>query len=161
MTAAAVAAAFEHVEKADEVGVRIGVRVDQRMTHARLCGEMHHIGKAVIAEQRRGAVSLGQIELLETELRKRGELGEAGLLQGGIVIAAEIVDADDAASVLQQPTCDMESDEAGSAGDENGPTGRRAGAHDARQSIVLTVLEPFRAKGNSVPIVRIRRTLLS
>src|SRR4249919_1289762 len=34
MPAAVVAAAFEHVEEAREVGVRIGVRIDERMPQA-------------------------------------------------------------------------------------------------------------------------------
>ena len=63
MPAAIVAAAFQDVEEAVEIGVDIGVRVDQRMAHAGLRGEMHDVGKAVLGEQRRDGGAVGKIEL--------------------------------------------------------------------------------------------------
>src|SRR5579885_3245316 len=39
---AVVAATLEHIEKAGDVGVNVGVRIDERVAHAGLRGEMHH-----------------------------------------------------------------------------------------------------------------------
>jgi hypothetical protein len=44
MTPAAVAAAVEHIEKTHEIGVRVSVRIDKRMSHAWLRGEMRRKG---------------------------------------------------------------------------------------------------------------------
>ena len=67
MLAPVVAAAFEHIGKAGEIGVDIGVRIDQRMAHAGLRGEMDHVGKTVLLEQRGDAVAVGEIELDEAK----------------------------------------------------------------------------------------------
>ena len=68
-----MSATFQHVEKADDVGVRVGVRVDQRVAHAGLGGEIHHKGKAMGREQRRHRRAVGKVQLLEPEVRKRLE----------------------------------------------------------------------------------------
>src|SRR5699024_6799630 len=48
-----------------------------------------------------------------------GKLRQARLFQLDIVIIAEIVEADDRITALQQPLCDMGADEAGGAGNQN------------------------------------------
>ena len=45
-----LAAAFQDVEKADEVRIRISVRLDQRMAHAGLRGEMNDLRKRCCGE---------------------------------------------------------------------------------------------------------------
>ena len=50
MLGAAVAAAFENIEKAREIGVEIGMRILQRVAHARLRGEMHHRTEFAVAK---------------------------------------------------------------------------------------------------------------
>ena len=44
-------APFQHIDEAFEIGVDIGVRMIDRMTHAGLRREMHHLGKAVCGKQ--------------------------------------------------------------------------------------------------------------
>ena len=46
------------------------------------------------------------------------ELRQAGLLQAGIVIAVQVVDADDGVAALEQSEAGVEADEAGGAGDQ-------------------------------------------
>ena len=67
MPAAIVAAALEDVGEAGQIGIHIGVRIDQRIAHAGLRREMNHIGKAMLREQRCHALAIGKVELDETE----------------------------------------------------------------------------------------------
>ena len=53
MPAAVMAAAFQHVDEALQVGIHVGVRIGQRMAHAGLRGEMDDVGKLVRRKQRR------------------------------------------------------------------------------------------------------------
>ena len=118
-----VAAALEHVEEAGQVGIRIGIRIDQRMPHAGLCGEMHHVRKPVRREQVGHRRAIRQIDLLEAEVRAvGGKIFEPRLLQPGIVVGVEIVEANHAVAIRQQTLADVHADKAGSAGDENGFT---------------------------------------
>src|SRR5215210_703053 len=70
MSAAVVPAPLEHIEKALDVGVDIGLRVDQRVAHTRLRREMHHIGKAMFGKQLLHSVPVRQVELNEAKLRE-------------------------------------------------------------------------------------------
>jgi hypothetical protein len=128
MPATTAPTSLQHVEEAHQVGIHIGVRIDQRMAHAGLRREMHDM-RVAAGEQRRAGVTVGEIAPLEPKTRERRQLGEPRLLQGRIVIGAEIVDADDGASVLQQPSRHVKADESGRAGDQNG--GLLGGRHDA------------------------------
>src|SRR5262249_5322144 len=111
--------ALKDMEEADEIGVGVGMRVDQRMTHARLRGEMHDMREALLLEQRRHAGAVSEVELGETERRMPGQFVEPRPPECRIVIGVEIVEADNGAGVGQQTTRDMEADEAGGAGDED------------------------------------------
>ena len=120
MAAAMVAATFQDIEKAGEIGVRIGVRIDQRMPHACLRGEMDRVRKAILAKQRRGGCAIRQIQLYEFEILGARELGQPRFLQLRIVIRRQIIHADDVAAVRHQTARDVKTDKAGSAGDKNG-----------------------------------------
>ena len=119
IAAAVVAAAFEYVEEAREVGIHVGVRMVERMANARLRRQMDHDGCALRGEQRGGAIAVGKVELLEPERRERRQLGEAGTLERDVVIRVEIVDADDGAALRGEAPRDVIADEARGAGDEN------------------------------------------
>ena len=120
MPAAVVPAAFEHVEEAGEVGVRIGMRIDQRMAHARLRGEMHDVGKAVRREQIRHRLAVGEVDLLELgKPGTRRARASRACLQCRIVVVIEVVEADHLVPVREQPLRHVHADEAGRTGDEN------------------------------------------
>ena len=51
MAASMMPATFQHIDEALEIGVDIGMRMIDRITHAGLRREMHHPGKAVFGEQ--------------------------------------------------------------------------------------------------------------
>src|ERR1700704_831582 len=119
MPAAVVPTAFEQVEEPGEVGVRIGVRIDQGMAYPRLRCEMHDLGKSVRREQVRHRLAIGDIDALEPEIGRCLELRDARLFQARIIVGIEVVDADDVVAVRQQAPCDVHADEPGRTGDEN------------------------------------------
>ncbi len=51
MAASMMPATFQHVDETLEIGVDIGMRMVDRIAHAGLCREMHHLCKAVPGEQ--------------------------------------------------------------------------------------------------------------
>ncbi len=114
-----MAAAFEHVEKARQVGVDIGVRVLQRVAHARLGGEMDHHLRPHRGEQLRGARAVGEVDLPEREARAPEQAVQARPLEPRIVVLVQAVDADHAAALGQQPLGQMVADEPGDPGQED------------------------------------------
>ena len=68
MPAAVVAAAFQHVDEALDVGIDIGVRIFKRIAHAGLRREMDDMRETVLAANSAAtAGAVGEIELDETE----------------------------------------------------------------------------------------------
>src|SRR5258708_17587328 len=119
MPASCVPATFEHVEEACKVGVEIGIRIDQRMTHASLRSEMHDIGEAMCGEQFGHRPAVGNIDLFALEVGECLELRDPGLLETRIVIGIEIVDAYHVVSVRQQAPRNVHADKSGCPGYEN------------------------------------------
>ena len=119
MPARLVAAAFEHVEEAGDIRLDIGVRIDQRMPHSRLRGEMHHLRKPPGGEQRGHFRPIGDVEPLEAEAREGGELFQPRLLEPHVVVRIEIVDADDGSAAFEQTTRHVKADEARGPGDQD------------------------------------------
>ena len=113
MAASGVPAALQHVQEPRNIGIDVVVRGGQRVAHARLGGEMHHIGEAVLLEQRRHPAAVVEIEFLEPERSVAGQLGDACLLEAGVVIGVEVVDPDHRTARRQQMPRDMEPDEPG------------------------------------------------
>ena len=54
-----MAAAFQHVEMADKVGIRVCVRVFQGVADARLRGQMNHAIKFLAREKPRHTFAIG------------------------------------------------------------------------------------------------------
>ena len=78
---AIVAAAFENVQEADQVGARVIVRMRQRMSHARLCAEMDHALRTVIRKQLFHHGAIFEIGLDEAKILVSGELREPSLFK--------------------------------------------------------------------------------
>ena len=129
MPAAVMAAAFEHIGKALKVGVHIGLRILKRIAHAGLRGEMHDVGKFFRLEQCRNGGAIGEIKLDEAEAVVAFKLLQAGVLERGIVIEREIVDADHRPPTLQQAPRHLRADEAGRASHQH-----KAVAHGRHRS---------------------------
>jgi hypothetical protein len=106
-------AAFQDVQKSLEIGVDIGLRLIDRMPNAGLRRKMDHPGKSVFCEQVGGRRPVCEVDLLEGEARIAAQNAETSALQGGIIVAVDVVQSDDAAPIIEQPTRNMKTDEAG------------------------------------------------
>ena len=91
MAHAMMAAAFEHIDETFEVRLHIGLRIGERIAHARLRGQMEHQREAVLIEQRVHARRVGEIEFGEGKTRPLGKLLQPRLLQFDAVIVGEVV----------------------------------------------------------------------
>src|SRR5215468_4301494 len=134
MSAAVMAAAFEHVYEALNVAVDVGVRIAQRVPYAGLRGEMDYVGEAMLGEKRRHAVAISEIELDEAKCLGRGELRATCVLQLRIVIGVEVVEPDHRMAVGQQPARNMKADETGRARDQDRLCGHRYIRHSVTPS---------------------------
>jgi hypothetical protein len=114
-----MAASFQHIKKANKIGIGVSTRVDQRVTDARLRSEVNNVREAFCSKQLRHRLAVGDVHLLESEIRKCLELGNASRFQARIIIGIEIIYPDDIIALRQQATSDMHANEAGCAGDQN------------------------------------------
>lgn len=118
-----VTAGLKDVEEADEVALEVGARVLDGVADARLGSEVHHYIEAVLGEQALDEGGVAQVAAHEGEAAVRVSLGQhaqAGVLDAGVVIAVEVVEANDGIIGLLKQLLDEErTDEAGRSGDEN------------------------------------------
>src|SRR5262249_11975558 len=119
MLAFRVPAPLKHIEEARDIGIDIGVWIDQGMAHAGLRGEMHGGGEPMRSKQIGDRLSVRDVDPRKCELRERLELLDAGLLQVRIVISIEVVDTHHIMPVRYQAARDMHADEPGCPGDKN------------------------------------------
>ncbi len=120
MLGAVVPAAFQYVEEAQQIGFRVGMRVGERIAHAGLRRHVDDVARLERGEQAGGRLAVGEVEAAEVEAGKPCQLGEAGFLEGRVVIVVDAVDADDGDALLEQPAGDVKADEARCAGHEYG-----------------------------------------
>ena len=114
-----VAHALQDVQEARDVRVDVGVRVHQRIAHARLRRQVHHAVE--LLRRRRGPASPRGRRCRCAGRRipaARSSCAEPRLLQRDVVVVVEVVDARDPVAPRQQPSRQVEADEPGRAGDE-------------------------------------------
>lgn len=118
-----VAAGLEYVEEADEVALEVCARVLDGVAHARLGGEVHDDVKAVLSEQALDEGGVAQVAAHEGEAAicvGLGQHAQARVLDAGVVIAVEVVEADNNVIGLIKQLLDEErADEAGGARHEH------------------------------------------
>lgn len=118
-----VAACLEDVKEADEIALEVGARVLDGVANARLGGEVHHDVEAVLREQALDEGGVTQIAVHEGEAAVcvgLGQHAQARVLDAGVVIAVEVVEADDnVIGLLEQLLHQKRPNEAGSAGDKH------------------------------------------
>lgn len=118
-----VAAGLEHVKEADEVALQVGARVLDGVADSRLGGEVHHNVEAVLSEKTLDEGGVAQVAAHEGEAAVGVGLGQhaqACVLDTGVVVAVEVIEADDCVIGLLEQLLDEErADEAGRSGDEN------------------------------------------
>ncbi len=113
-----VAAAFQHVQRAGQVAVGVGVRILDRVAHARLRREVHDAPDAPIREQRIHRLAVREVDPLEPELFLRPQPREPRLLERRVVVRIEVVEADHLVAAREQLPGHVVADEARRAGDE-------------------------------------------
>ena len=105
-----------------------------RVAHAGLRRQVQHpLGLELVkaaAQQR----AVGQVAVDEAEPVARVQARQARLFQRRVVVAVEVVVADDLVAVGQQPLGGVVTDEAGGTGDENARQAIRAGPRRGRWS---------------------------
>jgi DNA-directed RNA polymerase subunit RPC12/RpoP len=116
---AVVAAALQHVHRADDVAVDVGVRVLDGVTHTGLGGEVHHALHTGACKQCGHRRTILQRVTVATEPRVRGQLRESRLLQTDVIVVVDVVHTDDLVTARKQAAGDVESDEAGGAGNHD------------------------------------------
>ncbi len=115
----AVPAAFEDIQKADDVGIDVLVGMVEGVAHAGLGGQMDDIVRPQLGKQFFHAAPVGQVEPPERKSGKLPQLVEPGLLQRRVVIVVEVVEAGDGHAGRQQTPAQMIADKTGRAGHEN------------------------------------------
>lgn len=117
-----VAAGLKDVEKADEVALEVGARVLDGVADTGLGSEVHHYIEAVLSEQALDEGGVAQVAAHEGEAAVCVGLdqhAQAGVLDTGVVVAVEVVEADDhIVSLLEQLLDEERADEAGGSCDE-------------------------------------------
>ena len=101
MPGTSVAASFQDIEEADKIGIGVGMRIGQRITHSRLRREVNHMGKAMRSEQLRHRFAVRNVELLEPEVGVCSQFCNPGRLQAGVIIGVKAVYSDDVMTIRQ------------------------------------------------------------
>ena len=117
-------AQFENHHVADEIGPDVGEGMVDRVAHARLSGEMHHVVNVRVCSQRLvHGLSLGDVELEKGEGRVALKPGKPRFLERDFVVIIQVVETDHRLASGDQGFAQVIADEPGSAGDENGHVG--------------------------------------
>jgi hypothetical protein len=119
MASVGMPAPLEHIEEANDIGIDLVVRRLERVADAGLGREMHNAGEFAFGEQRRDAVTILEIEFAEAEILEAGKFSKPRLLERGIIIGIDVIDADDGVALFDETPSDVKSNESCGAGDED------------------------------------------
>jgi len=114
-----VTASFENVDKAVEIAVHVRVGVLEAVTHTRLCGQVNNAVEYVTGEKFFRSIPVVKVEADKGEFFAGSENIEAVLFQPYVIVAVEVVDADDMVTVVQETPAQVETDETRGTGNEN------------------------------------------
>ena len=106
-----VAAGLEHVEEAYQVALEVGARVLDGVANARLGGEVHNDVETVLGEQALDKGGVAQVAAHEGEAAVcigLGQHAQARVLNAGVVVAVEVVEANDRVIGLLEQLLDEE-----------------------------------------------------
>lgn len=114
-----MASSFEDIDKAGKVAVHVRVGILEAVTHTRLCGQVNNAVEYVIGEELFHSFPVGKVQADKGEFFAGPEDIEAVLFQPYIIVAVEVVDADDMVTVVQETPAQVETDETRGTGNEN------------------------------------------
>lgn len=117
-----VAAGFEDVVEANEVGLDVGVGVVDAVANAGLSGEVDDDVRLVLGEQLVDGGFVGEVAFDESEVFEVFEFVKAGGFEIGVVVRVEAVETDDFSVGIfcAEALGEVAADETGRAGDEDG-----------------------------------------
>ena len=124
----------------------VGLRVLHGVADAGLGGEVHDVGEGDDVEElaeEGGIVEVG----VDDEDAGAVEEALAGALEGGVVVAVEVVDAEDAVAAALEGEGDVGANEAGGAGDEDGEAGGGGAAGGLGHALLPVGTAPGVAEG--------------
>ena len=115
---------LHHVKRANKVTIEIGAWVFQRIANARLTREVdNHIGHEIIRDLCDQRVVL-EHPFGHREMRVLQQYLMPALLQRDVIVVGHAVKAVYAEPFVEQKLCEVKTDEAGGAGDEDFSHGR-------------------------------------
>ena len=114
-----VAAAFEDVQEALDIGVDVGVRIFNRVAHAGLRGEIDDAVEAFFSKECLHGFAVRDIGFDKTKTIAAFEAGQAGVLEAHVVIGVHVVEADNFVAAIEQDFAGVRADEPGRAGHKN------------------------------------------
>ena len=114
-----MAAAFEDVDKTDQVGVHIGMGIDQRIAHPGLSSKVDHRVKMLGGEKSGCLLPVGHIEFRVHEFLMGLQPGKPVPLEPGVVIVVQVVESHNRPPLGQQAAGKGVADETGRPGDQH------------------------------------------
>lgn len=85
-------ARFQNVEKPDQIRLRIGIRIVQRVAHSGLRSEVNDLFVVAVFEQRGQSALIDNVQPLERKIDQRLQSLQTRLFEFDVVIRIEIVD---------------------------------------------------------------------
>src|SRR5215210_4565306 len=119
MTALMMPASLQHIEERNEIGVSVRVWMIDRMAHTGLRREVDYCCKSMLGKQLTHRLTIRDVELHEIKTRMLAQDSQPRPLQGGVVVAVEIVQTDDVTAFRQQLARSVKPDEAGRTRDQD------------------------------------------
>ncbi len=101
-----VAAAFEYIKKALNICVNIGMRVNQRVTNARLCSKINHSLRSMLLKECGHAFLVFDTEAYICEIIESLAARKASLLKTNIIIIVKVINANNLVASLQKFYCE-------------------------------------------------------
>lgn len=114
-----VPAAFKEIDETDQIGVDVGVRINEGITHTSLGGEIDHGIETVLLEQPLNGWPVCEFHIYVAEAVTLGEGRHPGLFQLRVVIVVEIVKPYDLGSCGYQLLTEMGANKTSSSGYKN------------------------------------------
>lgn len=91
----AMTACFKNIEKADQVGFHISIRVSDGVAHTSLCCKVDDHRRLVLFEQFSDQLLISDVAFDKSKCGILGQLIQAELFQCHIIVGIHVVDADD------------------------------------------------------------------
>ena len=121
---AMVAAAFQEMAKAHQIALDVSRRVLQGVTNTGLSRQVHHHSRVFCREESHEGIAVFQGQVLELPGAFGGhgfDLTQPRLLEAGVVVVVQVVEADHPITALQETLRQGCTNETGSTGDQNRP----------------------------------------